>query len=349
MYIEKMDWKVIKIALKKPFRIALGTIRDYEGVFIRICTSSTCGYGEASPSPKITGDTTGSTLAALSTLKPLLIGEDPRNIGKIMRKINSQLIGNSTAKAAIDMALYDLFGKLAKTPVNKMFGGISDKIETSLTVDIGSIEDSLKSATTLLDAGAKVLKVKIGLNPDRDVELIRKIREISDVNLRVDANQGYNLKMAVKVLNKISRYEIQFAEQPIPVSSDRDFEILRQMVEIPIMADESVHNSRDVLRLVDKVDAINIKLMKSGGMHEALKMAAIARAAGMKIMVGCMIETKLGIAAGTHFATGIGAEYADLDGYWDLNTNPVTGIIFEDGFNMVPEKDGLGVKVDINF
>ena len=342
MEIISMSWKVLKVPLKKPFKIALGTIENYEGVIVKICTEEYCGYGEASPSPKIVGDTVDTVVAALGRFEPLIIGEDVENYGRIMETINRSMVHNSSAKAAIDFALFDILAQRANLPVKSLLGGKKDRIETSLTVDISSVEKSVKHAEELLSQGAKVLKVKIGLNPQEDIERIRAIRKITDARIRVDGNQGYSLNQAIKVLNAIDRYEIEFAEQPLPVGHEEELKILREKVPLPIMADESVHDSRDVLNLIGKVDAINIKLMKSGGIYEALKMASIARAAGMKIMVGCMIETKLAIAAGTHFALGVGVDYADLDGYWDLKEQPFEGDIYRDGYNYAPEKSGLG-------
>ncbi len=339
-----MNWKKIEIPLKKPFKIALGTTTKYEGVILKICVADYCGYGEASPSPRITGDTVDSIISSLRRFKINLIGKNPLEIGKIMNELNKDIIHNSSAKAAVDMALYDLLGKRANLPVRNILGGEKDKIETSLTVSIGKIPDTIKDAENLLDKGAKILKIKIGLNPQEDIERIHAIRKITDAKIRVDGNQGYSLKMAIKVLRAIERYEIEFAEQPIPRNEIENLRILREKTEIPIMADEAVHNSQDLINLIGKVDAINIKLMKSGGIYEAMKMASIAKAARMKVMVGCMIETKLGITSGTQFALGVGADYADLDGYFDLKTQPFEGVIYKDGYNLISDEPGLGVR-----
>ena len=344
MEIVSMKWDVLEIPLRKPFKIAFETMDTYRGVIVKICTEEYCGYGEAAPAPRITGDTVESTVAALQRFKPLVIGADSVKIGKIMDTLNSSLLGSPSAKAAIDFALYDILAQKMDVPLKDLLGGKKDKIETSLTVDIGDLNYTLQHARKLLNEGARVLKVKIGLNPGEDVERIRAIRKMTDAKIRVDGNQGYTLKRAMKVLREIERYEIEFAEQPIPASEIDNLKILRESVEIPIIADESVHNSLDVLRLIGKVDGINIKLMKSGGIYEAMRMASVARAAGMKIMVGCMIETKVGIAAGTHFALGIGADYADLDGYWDLTKQPYEGVEFRDGYNYVSDRPGLGLS-----
>ncbi len=341
--IVSMNWDVLEIPLRKPFKIAFETMDTYRGVIVKICTEKYCGYGEAAPAPRITGDTVASVVAALERFKPMLIGRNPIKIGKIMDDLNSSLLGTPSAKAAIDFALFDILGQKMDTPLKDLLGGKKEKIETSLTVDIGDLNYTLQHARKLLDAGAKVLKVKIGLNPEEDVERIKAIRKMTDAKIRVDGNQGYSLKTAMKVLKEIEKYDIEFAEQPIPAHEIDNLKILRENVDIPIIADESVHNSLDVLRLIGKVDGINIKLMKSGGIYEAMKMASIARTAGMKIMIGCMIETHVGIAAGTHFALGIGADYADLDGYWDLTKQPYLGVKYKDGYNSVPDKAGLGI------
>nr|AAZ32484.1 L-alanine-DL-glutamate epimerase-like [uncultured euryarchaeote Alv-FOS1] len=344
MEIKDMSWEIVEIPLTEPFKIALGTTYTYRGIIVKICTDEFCGIGEAAPSPRITGDTVGSVIAALELFKPAIIGMDALEIGKSMTRINRIAARNSTAKAAVDFALYDLLGKRAGMPVRNLLGAEKDRIETSLTVTIGTLEESVKSAEKLLDAGARVLKVKIGLDPQQDIERIKALRDLTDVKIRVDANQGYSLKRAIKVLKALEKYDIEFAEQPIPAAQIDNLAILRRETAVPIMADEAMHTKEDVLRLAGKVDAINIKLMKSGGIHEALKLAHVAKAAGMKIMIGCMIETKLGISAGTHFALGIGADYADLDGYWDLTEQPFEGVKLEDGYNILPDAPGLGVR-----
>ena len=345
MKIKDVRWEIKEIPLRKPFKIALGTTKFYRGITLKICTSELCGLGEAAPSPKITGDSIGSSISALKKFREILMGENPLEVGKIMKEINQSMVFNSSAKAAVDFALYDIIGKYANLPVKNILGGEKDKIETSLTVSIGDINETLKSVENLLDAGARVLKVKIGLNPEGDITRIREIRKITDAKIRVDANQGYSLKQAMRVLRAIERYEIQFVEQPLPANGLEELKLLRMVTEIPIMADESVHSAEDALRLIGTVDAINIKLMKSGGIHEAIKLASIAKAAKMKIMVGCMIETKIGISAGTHFALGIGADYADLDGYWDLIEQPYEGVKFEKGYNKLSPKPGLGITI----
>ncbi len=343
MEIVSVHWERLKIPLKKPFRIALGTSDFYEGVIVKICTEEFCGYGEAAPSPRITGETVESVIGALEKMHPYLLGKNPLEIGKIMSGLDRLIKHNTSAKAAVDFALHDILGKKADAPLKTLIGGIRDKIPTSLTVDICKPDEAVKMAENLISAGAQVLKVKIGLNPEEDIERVKAIRSITDIPIRVDANQGYSLKQAIKVLRSIEKYDIEFAEQPLPADRIDELEILRKNIAIPVIADESVHTATDVIRLIGKVDGINIKLMKSGGIHEAIKMASIAKAAGMEIMVGCMIETHIGIAAGTHFALGIGADYADLDGYWDLEKQPFEGVIYREGFNYVRNEPGLGI------
>ncbi len=344
MEIIRVMWLPLSITLKKPFKIALGTTTSYSGYILKICSARTCGFGEAVPSPRITGDTMKSIEKAFGIFKPLLLGEEACKIGKIMKKINSALPGNTAAKAAVDMALYDLTGNRWRVRVSDLIGSERERIETSLTIGITSIKDAVKQAITLNEMGAKVIKVKIGLNPDEDIERVRLIREVTDARIRVDANQGYSLNQAIRVLQAIEKYDIEFAEQPVPKDRIDDLKALRDKVNIPIIADESVHNAKDVLKLIGKVDGINIKLMKSGGIYEGIKMASIAKAADMKIMVGCMVETKLGIAAGQNFALGIGANYADLDGYLDLTQQPFEGLEFKDGENIIDGDRGFGVE-----
>ncbi len=344
MEIISVKWEKIQIPLRKPFKIALGTTTNYTGYILKICSSGICGFGEAVPSPRITGDTLGSIESTFKIFKPALIGEEFTKIGNIMNRLNSLITGNTAAKAAVDMALHDLLGRKFRVKVSDLLGGERDRIKTSVTIGIGSVGESVKRAVELTNLGAKILKVKIGLNPDEDIERIREIRNVTDAKIRVDANQGYSLKQALRVLKAIERYDVEFAEQPINMHRIDDLRVLRENVAIPIMADESIHTKEDVLRLVGVVDAINIKLMKSGGIREAMQIASIAKAAGMKIMVGCMVETKLGIAAAHNFALGIGADYTDLDGYWDLERQPFHGLEFKNGENIILGDRGFGVE-----
>ncbi|MCK4307060.1 dipeptide epimerase [candidate division WOR-3 bacterium] len=353
MKITDLLVKRIVLPLKQPFKIALGTNFEYEGVVVQIHTNEgITGIGEASPSPRITGETTGTVIDVIENkIKPLLIGKNPLDIEKILDEINSAILYNSSAKCAIDIALYDILGKHAKLPLYKLLGGFKQKIITSVTIGIKGVKDTVLEARELVAQGAKVIKVKIGLAPVEDIEKIKALREEIgyDIKIRVDANQGYEPREAVRVLNKIEQYEIEFAEQPVAYWDIQGLKQVRDSVNIPIMVDESLHSARDAINLIraNACDIFNIKLMKSGGIREASKIANIAESAGIPCMLGCMVETRIGVGAATHLALALkNIKYADLDGHLFLKEDIVEGgVITEKGIDRVTSEPGIGVKL----
>ncbi len=343
----------INIPLKQPFKIAYGTHTVYEGVILVIKTDSEIyGIGEASPSPKITGETQNTVIDVIENrITPLLLDEDPLNIEALINKINSVILFNSSAKCAVDIALWDILGKVSKLPLKDLLGGGNDRIETSITIGIKPIDATIEEANKLVADGAKILKIKIGLNPKEDIEKIKELRAGIGYTpiIRVDVNQGYTVKEAIWVGRKLEPYEVEFIEQPV---KSYDFSGMRQVknaIDIPVMADESVHSLEDTIRAIkeDICDLINIKLMKSGGIRNATKIAAAAGGAGIKCMLGCMSETRVSITAGTHLVLATeNIKYADLDGHLGLEKEIVDGgVITENGENRISKKEGLGVTL----
>ncbi|MEW6070745.1 MAG: dipeptide epimerase, partial [Candidatus Thermoplasmatota archaeon] len=311
----------ISIPLRKPFKIALGITYNYEGVLVKIETDENIyGWGEASPSERITFETQATVLNTLDKIKPIVIGKNPLEIEKMMLAVDENVHGNSSAKASIDLALHDILGKYLRLPLNKIFGSDKVEIRTSITIGIKDLKEVVEEALNLVERKVKTIKLKIGIDAEKDIEKVKALRETIGygIRLRVDANQGYSVSQAIKVLNALERYEIEFIEQPVNAKDIEGLREVRNNTAIPIMADESLHTPRDAIELIksDAVDLFNIKLMKSGGLSSSLKIAEIANAAGITCMVGCMVETKLGITAGTHLALGKKIiRYADLDGH----------------------------------
>lgn len=353
MKITNLSAKTITLPLKQPFKIALGTDYEYVGVIVKIDTDRDIfGLGEASPAARITGETIGTVIDIIETrIKPFVLDKNPLEIEKIMDEINSNISFHPSAKCAVDIALYDILGKYTKLPLRELLGGFKDEIDTSITIGIKSIKETVEEAHQLTEEGAKVIKVKIGLDPSEDVAKIKAIRdEIGyNVRIRVDANQGYTLRDAVDVLNQIDQYEVEFVEQPLPYWDITGARRLRNKVNIPIMADESLHSIHDAIRLIkeEACDMFNIKLMKSGGIREALKIASIGEGAGIPCMLGCMTETRIGIGAATHLALGMkNIKYADLDGHILLKEDVVDGgVITQNGVNQVTDTPGIGIQL----
>ncbi|OYD17316.1 hypothetical protein CH333_01215 [candidate division WOR-3 bacterium JGI_Cruoil_03_44_89] len=343
----------INIPLKQPFKLAYGTHLEYRGVILVIKTDSEIyGIGEASPSPKITGETQDTAIDVMEDkIKPLLIGKNPLNIEKITDELDSEFSGNTSAKCAVDIALWDILGKVSRLPLKDLLGGGGDSIETSITIGIKPIDNTIKEADELVENGAKILKIKIGLNPKEDVDKIKELRNTIGYTptIRVDANQGYTVKEAIWVGRKLEPCDIEFIEQPVKFYDYRGMKCVRDTIDIPVMADESIHSLQDTIRAIreDICDLINIKLMKSGGIKNAIKIAAAAGGAGIKCMLGCMSETKIAITAGTHLAIATeNIRYADLDGHLELEKEIVDGgVITERGENRISEKEGLGLTL----
>jgi L-alanine-DL-glutamate epimerase-like enolase superfamily enzyme len=232
-----------------------------------------------------------------------------------------------------------------------LMGGYRTEVLTDITLGIKSPREMAEDAVKAVKKGFKALKVKVGVNPTEDVERIRLIREAAggDIQLRIDANQGWIPKQAIEALNKMEKFNIQFAEQPVPAEDMKGLVEVRKNSPIPIMADESVHSPEDALRLIqaEAVDLINIKLMKSGGILKARKIAAIAEAARIPCMIGCMGESEIGIAAGAHLAAAVkNIQYADLDSDLLLKDKLVKkgGTKVKDSMRVFPKQDGLGIK-----
>lgn len=353
MKITQIGIYPISIPLKKPFRIALGTSYQYEGALVKLLTDSELyGWGEAAPSKRITHETQATVLSALERIKPLVVGKNPLEIEKIMTEVDRKISGNTSAKAAIDLALHDILGKYLGLPIKTMFGDDKSEIKTSVTISIKDLEEVIQEALKLISQKVKIIKLKIGTQPEKDIEKVKALRQAIgyQTRLRLDANQGYSVKQAIGVLKALERYEIEFIEQPVQAKDIAGLREVRNNTSIGIMADESVHSPLDAVELIksEAADLINIKLMKSGGLRNALKIAEIAQAAGIICMVGCMLETKVGITAGLHLALGKKiVRHADLDGHLDLKVDCVKGgVITQEGMNKIGAEPGLGVEVD---
>lgn len=353
MKITELEIYRITIPLKKSFVISSGASYTYEGVLVKIHTDNAdiYGLGEAAPSRRITKETQATVIDNLERLKPVLKDRNPLEIELLMNEIESRLSGSS-AKAAVDIALHDIIGKYLALPLNRVFGSDKTEIPTSITVSVRDIEQTVKEAYKLVEQKVKNIKLKIGTKTEEDIAKVKALREAVgyEPRLRLDANEGYNVKQAVEILRKLERYEIEFIEQPIQRGDINGLREIRNSTSVPIMADESMSSAKDALEIIrnDAADMFNIKLMKCGGIRNALKILNVAEASGIPCMVGCMLETKVGITAGTHLALGKKiVRYADLDGHLDLNIDCVNGgLQTENGINRLTPGVGLGLDID---
>ncbi len=342
-----------EIPLVEPFKIAFAEVNEAHTIIVEVLTDEgISGIGEAAPTSKITGETFSQAIENLKYIREWLIGKDPLYVGKIEDELNSMLLGNSSIKAAISMALYDILGKVSNKPVYKLLGAYRDHFETDITIGIKSVEDTVKNALKHVEAGFKVLKIKVGINEEEDIERIKKLRDAIgyDVRIRLDANQAWSANQAVSIMRKIERYEIELLEQPTPYWDINGLRYIKERIEVPVIADESVHTARDAIRLIKEsaVDGVNIKLMKCGGIGEAIKIARVVEAEGLKCMIGCMEETRIALTAAAHV---VGASknivYIDLDGNLNMVDEPASGgMELKNGIIHLPSKSGLGVELD---
>ncbi|MCS7120672.1 MAG: dipeptide epimerase [Nitrososphaerota archaeon] len=319
MGIQRIEVYNVSLDYREPFRIAPGTAYMSKNIIVKIVTDyRVVGWGEASPSRRLTGETPETVIQTLDLLAPKMIGACPLRIEWTLDMMDSTVARNPAAKAAVDMALHDIFGKTVGKPLFMLLGGYRTEVLTDITLGIRQPQEMAKDAIKAVRSGFNVLKVKVGVNPTEDVERIRLIREAvgEDLQLRIDANGGWTPKQAVEVLNRIERFNIQFAEQPVPPEDLEGMVEVRRKSPIPIMADESVCSAEDALRVIEleAADMINIKLMKCGGIAKARKIAAITEAADIPCMIGCTGESEVGIAAATHLAAALkNIRFADLD------------------------------------
>jgi L-alanine-DL-glutamate epimerase-like enolase superfamily enzyme len=350
--IKQIEIYPVTLAYKEPFRISAGPSSESNNVVVKIVTDyDVIGWGESSPSKRVTGETAETVIKTLDKIASKMIGLCPLRIEQDVEVMDSIIAGNPAAKAAIDIALHDILGNTACKPLFMLMGGYRTEVMTDITLSIKSPKEMGRDALKAVKKGFKALKVKVGVNPAEDVERIKLIREAvgNDVQIRIDANQGWTAKQAIEALNKMEKFNIQFAEQPVPAENMKDLVNVRKNSPIPIMADESVHSPEDALRLIqaEAVDLINIKLMKSGGILKGRKIADIAEAAGIPCMIGCMGESEIGIAAGAHLAAAVkNIQYADLDSDILLKDKLVEkgGTKVKDSMRIFSKWHGLGVK-----
>ena len=344
----------ISVPLRVPFKTALRTVNSVEDIIVEIHTDTGhVGYGEAPPTGAITGDTTGAILGALRDhIIPKLIGQEIDAFEPLMKQLDGAVVHNTSAKAAVDIALYDLYGQLLGAPVYKLLGASRKSITTDITISVNDPEEMARDTLTAIARGYDTLKIKVGIDPTLDVARLAAVRKAAgpDIRLRIDANQAWSPKQAVKLLNQMQEQglDIELVEQPV---KGRDFEGLRYVTErsyVPVMADESVFSAEDAMTIMQMgaADLINIKLMKCGGIHNALKIASAAEVYGMECMIGCMLEAKVSVNAAVHLACAKSViTKVDLDGPVLCSEDPVDGgSVFDEQTITVSDAPGLGVR-----
>ena len=281
-----------------------------------------------------------------------MIGRDIDDFEDNMKALNSSIVKNTSAKAACDMALWDLYGQLYKIPVYKLLGGSRKKIVTDITISVNPPEEMARDAINAIKRGYDTLKVKVGIDPSLDVKRLQAIRDVvgKDVKIRIDANQAWKPKEAVRLLNQMqeNNLDIELVEQPVAA---HDYEGLKYVTDhsyVPVLADEAVFSAEDAMTILQMkaADLINIKLMKCGGIYNALKITSMAELCGVECMIGCMLEAKISVNAAVHLACGKGViTRVDLDGPVLCSEDPINGgAVFNEKEITVSDAYGLGIS-----
>jgi len=327
----------LDLRLAAPFRISRGVQEVASNLLVEVRSGGQTGWGEAAPSGYY-GEKRTIVEAALRLLADVL-PESPFYLLDASEAFSQRFHhGNAAAKAAFDMALYDLAGKLTGQPVYKMLGLNPARTPvSSFTIGIDTPARMAEKARVARDY--PILKIKVGT--ENDLEIVRAIRDVTDATLRVDANAAWTPKEAIRKIAQLAEYDIEFVEQPVAPEDLDGLRLVREHSALPIIADESCVTFDDVAHLAGCADGINIKLMKCGGLTEAVRMIHAARALHMRVMIGCMIESSLAITAAAHLTPM--ADYADLDGPLLIADDPFTGVRYERGKLVLPNGPGLGV------
>jgi len=340
----------VEMQLAEPYDIAYETVERVVNVFVRVETNEgITGFGVAAPDLAVTGETAQSVLDVWRTsVEPALHGSDPLRNSLLLERVREHTETAPSVRAAMDMALHDILGKKAGLPIWKILGGFRDRMRTSVTIGILPEKETVERALRHVEKGFKSLKLKGGRDVESDIVRVLKVREAvgERIELRFDANQGYTVEQTVRFVGGVKAARLELVEQPTPKGEPDLLGRVTGAVPLPIMADECLMSLRDAFRLARRnlADMVNVKLMKVGGISDAMQISAVARAARLEVMVGCMDEAALSIAAGLHFALSRpNIAYADLDGHLDLVGDPTDGaVILRDGTLYTTGNPGLG-------
>jgi L-alanine-DL-glutamate epimerase-like enolase superfamily enzyme len=334
----KLDFKTIDLKLRHTFRISRGTQDVAQVVITTLEHDGIRGYGEASPSRRY-GETTETVLDFLPKVD-LKQFSSPLELEGITAYLDSVGTGNPAAKAAVDIALHDWVGKKLGLPVYKLWG-LNKSMTPSTSFTIGL--DSPDVIAQKVSEAEKYPILKIKLGTERDRAIIAAVRKETKKPIRADANEGWKTKeLAFERIKWLEQEGVEFVEQPMPATDIGGCAWLKERVNLPLIADESCVRLQDVPKLQNAFDGINIKLMKCGGLREAMRMIHTARALGMKVMIGCMVESSVAVTAAAHLSPLV--DYADLDGNLLVTNDPFEGVKVLEGKLILSDEPGLGVR-----
>jgi L-alanine-DL-glutamate epimerase-like enolase superfamily enzyme len=335
----EFEARVVSLTLEEPFVIARGTETEVDVVQVELRHDGTVGVGEATPIEHYRE----SPSSALDFIREHgdLLGDDPFALDEIFDRLPPR---EFAARAAVDAALHDLCGKLVGLPVWQMLGLRRAGPPTSWTITLADPDSMARSAERASDGRFRRLKLKLGGGDGLDVERVRAVRRVTELPLQVDVNEHWSLDEALEALPQFVDLGLQYCEQPLPAGDEAGPELKRRS-PLPIYVDEDCHTLADVAPCAERAHGINIKLAKSGGIREAMRMAHAARALGLGVMLGCMIESGLGIAAGCQVASL--CDHVDLDGNLLLAHDPCPGVELVNGVQLPSASPGLGVHAAV--
>lgn len=356
MKIKHVEIFGLTMDLIKPFIVSYDRYYDMPAILTRIETEDGhVGWGEAVPDQHVTGETWDSTLEVINhELAPIVIGDSPFNINRIHQKMNEKIYEAPAAKAAIDLALYDLMGIITKQPIYRLIGGQAhDHLDIPNVISILPPEEMAREAKELVGKGLRHVKIKVGTDPETDIERIRAVRKVlpENVKLRVDANQGWTANEAIYVIEQTRGCQVEWYEQPTKAGDHEAMAEVRHATHVNIMADESIHQMTDLMELIKLrgTDYVNIKLMKTGGIYPALKLANLAEAAGLPCQVGSMVETAVATMAGAHLSLSQQIIRSNEMVGPMMFKEDVAKTEYQDGMIIVSDRPGFGIEVDEDF
>jgi L-alanine-DL-glutamate epimerase-like enolase superfamily enzyme len=338
------EFERVELPLENAFTISRGTQTHATNVLVRVTDDAgTTGLGGAAPASHY-GETADTVEAVLPDLLDVVedVG-DPHALTEIEERMAETVQDNPAARCAVSIALHDLAAKRLGVPLYRLWGlDPGETPKTSFTIGLDTVDRVREKTADAVEAGYDVLKIKLGT--DRDERLIEAVREAAPgARIRVDANEAWTPREAVRKSGMLATYDVEFVEQPVPAEQPEALKFVYERSELPIAADESCVTLSDVPRIADRTDIANLKLMKCGGLLEAKRMIHAARAHGLELMLGCMVETNASIAAGCHLGPLL--DYADLDGSLLLADDPVSGVDLTNGaMHLDPDAAGTGVS-----
>ncbi len=349
MEIELIEYATLEIPRKERFTIARGSSDVAETAWVFVHSGGAVGQGCGAPS-EVTHENLLTMNETLKALVKGLRGLEFHQPQEVIERMDKMVPGNPAAKAALDMAVFDLASQVAGVPLYKYLGGTRDRMVTDITIGIMPTLEAVGHAKRWVQEGFRALKVKIGTDVRADLDRLFAIRTAvgSGVELRIDGNEGYTWGQALQFARAAKELDIAFFEQPVRATDLEGMRVLSESSPIPIMADEMVLTPNDAKKVKwgNAAKMVNLKLMKHGGVARTMEVDTICSSAGFPTMVGCMSEPQLSIAAGLHFAlASSNVRWLDLDSHFNLVSDPSSGLTFKNGHLVVPDKPGLGITV----